>query len=427
MNNPDQNKSKKVLLSAAFVGLIVLVSIGLVIVTLSYWGEGFSQAGILDFFLQRRSFEQVTQNQNLSPYQSVLSLEQAVINVVKSNTNAVVSVIETKDVPVLEQCLKTSPLGDILDDPFFKQFFGDTFRFQIPDVCQKGTEKQEVGGGSGFVISSDGLIVTNKHVVADIDSEYTVLTNDGRQLEAEVLARDPFQDFAILKVKASGLPTVELGNSDSVAIGQFVVAIGNALGEFRNTVSFGVVSGFRKNIAASGAAGFQEVLEEVIQTDAAINPGNSGGPLLNLRGEVVGINTAIARGAQNIAFTIPINRVKRSITSFQETGRIVYPFLGVRYVTVNAQVQKERNLPVDYGALLVAGDNQPAVVSDSAAEKAGLKTGDIILEINNQRIDEQNTLAKLIQQYQPGQSIKLKILREGQERVINVVVGEQTS
>ena len=428
MDNLEQQKSRKVLLSVTFIGLIVLIAIVLVVTGLSYLNKSFSQAGIFDFLFKNRPesvFE--SSDQEAAPYQSVLSLEQAVINVVKNNANAVVSVIQTKNVPILERCFRTKPFGDVLDDPLFKRFFGDAFELQVPDVCERGSEQIEVGGGTGFVIGSDGLIVTNKHVVIDTDSQYTVLTNEGKKLEAEVLARDPFQDFAILKIESFDLPTVKLGNSDSIEIGQFVVAIGNALGEFRNTVSVGVVSGIRNNIAASGAAGFQEVLDEVIQTDAAINPGNSGGPLLNLRGEVIGINTAIARGAQNIGFTIPINKIKRSINSFQTTGKIVYPFLGVRYVIVNTQIQKERDLDVDYGALLESSDSQPAVVEDSAAQEAGLKAGDIILEINNQRIDEQRTLAKLIQRYQPGQVVKIKVLRGDKELLIDIKLGEKTS
>jgi len=433
-DNSKETRSEnppKVLLSAAFGGLVVLILFGLVLANLGPIGQKISQirvADLFNFFFTDRQAAQNVNNQTPLSYQPQFDLEQRVINVVKENSGAVVSVIQTKDVPILEQCYKSSsPFDEFLNDPFFKQFFGDNFSFQVPDVCQKGVERKEVGGGTGFIIASDGLIVTNKHVVADTNSEYTVLTNDGRKLKAEVLARDPFQDFALLKINTNGLTTVKLGDSDSVQVGQFVVAIGNALGEFRNTVSFGVVSGIRRNISASGPSGFQEILDEVIQTDAAINPGNSGGPLLNLKGEVIGINTAIAQGAQNISFTIPINKVKRSLKSFETSGKIVYPFLGVRYISITAEIQKERKLPVDYGALLVAGDSQPAIVKGSPAEKAGLKAGDIILEVNNQRISEQNTLSRLLQQYQPNETVHLKILRDNQEKIIDVVLSQKTS
>ncbi|RJQ14838.1 PDZ domain-containing protein [Candidatus Parcubacteria bacterium] len=418
------NQNQKILLKRSVVGILVLVGGAVLVAGLATYGGGF-KASLLDFFWKKISSPAINIPEPVVSYQSALDIERAVISVVKGNSDAVVSVIQTKDVPILEQCVRSEPFG-FSDDPFFRQFFGD-IRIEVPYICEKGTQKKEVGGGTGFVISSDGLIVTNKHVVVDGKSQYTILTNSGQKLEARVLAKDPFQDFAILKVEASGLPTVIFGNSDSIEIGQFVIAIGNALGEFRNTVSFGVVSGIRRNISAFGPSGFREVLEEVIQTDAAINPGNSGGPLLNLKGEVVGINTAVAQDAQNIGFTIPINRVKRSIESFKINGKIVYPYLGVRYVTITPQIQKERNLPVDRGALLVGGDGEPAVVKDSPAEKSGFKAGDILLEVNGERIVEENTLSRLLQKYQPKEVVSIKFLRNKEERFLEVILGEQVS
>ena len=234
-----------------------------------------------------------------------LELELKTIpEVVKDASPAVVSVIISKYVPILEQEYY-NPFGD--DSPF---------KILIPRLKQKGTELKEVGGGSGFIVSADGLIVTNKHVVLDEEAEYTVLTNDGNKFPAKILARDPVQDVAVLKIDANNLPIVKLGDSDNIEIGQTVIAIGNALGEFRNTVSAGIVSGLMRTITAGGG-GFSEELEEVIQTDAAINPGNSGGPLLNLYGEVVGVNTAMASGAENIAFAIPINKIKATLGEMQ--------------------------------------------------------------------------------------------------------------
>lgn len=373
-------------------------------------------------FLWPKNLQQTTQTneQKIQSYESSLSIEQAVIDVVKKASPAVVSIIQTKDVPIIERYYV---------DPF-QDFFGDfgPFGFQLPQYRQNGTQKQEVGGGSGFIITSDGLVVTNKHVVIDEDSEYTVLTNDGKKYSAKVLARDPLQDLAIIKIEASNLPVVMLGDSDGIQIGQFAIAIGNALGEFRNTVSFGVVSGMRRNVDAGDRKGFQEVIDEVIQTDAAINPGNSGGPLLNLKGEVIGINTAMAQGAENIGFALPINKAKRDITAVKETGKIVYPFLGVRYVIINSDIKKDQNLSVDYGALIGSGEQgEPAIVSGSPAQKAGLRSGDIILEVNGNKITTENTLSKVIQLFNPGTSVQLKILRGDVEKMITVVLGEKSS
>jgi serine protease Do len=352
--------------------------------------------------------------------------EQTVIKVVKDVSPAVVSVIATKDLPVIEQYFREyNPFEDFFSNPF--DFFSP-FQFRVPEYRQKGTEKKEVGGGTGFIISSDGFIITNKHVVDIEGAEYTVLTNDGQKYPAKVLARDPVQDVAILKVEKTGLPIVKLGDSDKIEIGQSVIAIGNALGEFRNTVSTGVVSGLQRSItAASGAGGGVENLEDLIQTDAAINPGNSGGPLLNLQGEVIGINVAMASGAQSIGFALPINLAKKGIDQVKSKGKISYPFLGIRYTIITPALKEQNNLPVDYGALIVKGDNssEPAIVSGSPADKGGLKENDIILEIDGQRIDINHTLAKMIQDKNVGDSVKLKVLRDGKEMEVVVALGER--
>jgi len=239
----------------------------------------------------------------------LVSYETQVVSAAKTASPAVVAITISKYVPIIEQC-PYNPFSNL--PPEFQQFFGQNLQFYQP--CQKGTKLQEVGGGSGFIISADGLILTNKHVVADTAAEYTVFTNDGKKYSAKVLARDPNIDIAVIKISASNLPTVKLGDSDSIQVGQTAIAIGNALGEFRNTVNVGVVSGLSRNITASGG-GLTETIYNVIQTDASINPGNSGGPLLNLRGEVMGINTAIAQNAQSIGFAIPINQVKEIISN----------------------------------------------------------------------------------------------------------------
>ncbi len=354
--------------------------------------------------------------------------EELIIKAVKEFSPAVVSIIITKDLPVYEQYY-TSPFDDF--------FGGGFFNFQVPQLRQNGTEKKEIGGGTGFIVSEEGFVLTNKHVVLDEAAEYTILTNSGKKFPAKVLARDPVKDLAVLKIDkesivnvgggvvAKPFATVKLGDSSSLEIGQTVIAIGNALGEFRNTISVGVVSGLSRTITASGG-GLAETLEDVIQTDAAINPGNSGGPLLNLRGEVIGINTAIVEGAQNIGFALPINSAKKDINQVKTLGRIAYPFLGVRYVLLNDEIQKENDLPVNYGAWVQKGSGgEAAIYVGSAAEKAGVKEGDIILRFNNKKITIDNSLADLIIEKNPGETISLTILRENHERIINVVLGER--
>lgn len=352
-------------------------------------------------------------------YVSQVSHEQSIIDAVGRASPSVVSIVVSKDLPIIERC-PYNPFQGFL--PGFEQFFGGETQFFVP--CPGETRLQEIGGGSGFIISADGLIVTNKHVVADEDASYTVLTNDGNKYAASVLARDPIQDFAVLKINARGLPTLTLGDSDGIALGQTAIAIGNALGEYRNTVSVGVISGLAREITAVAPGGRPQTIRGVIQTDAAINVGNSGGPLLNLNGEVIGINTAIVSGAQNIGFAIPINQVKPAIESVRKTGRIVVPYLGVRHITVTADLQKRENLPVAHGALLRGNAQNPAIVPGSPAEKAGLKAEDIILELNGKKIDAENPLGALIVRRQSGDTVTLKVLRGGQVLTIAAVLGE---
>ncbi|MDO8523201.1 MAG: trypsin-like peptidase domain-containing protein [bacterium] len=291
-------------------------------------------------------------------------------------------------------------------------------------------KKVPISVGSGFFVSGDGLILTNKHVVDDMAAEYTVITNSGKKMVAKVLERDSLNDMAVLKIDppvgGSNYTTIALGDSDSVKIGQSAIVIGNALGEFQNTVSVGVISGLARSLAASGLASGQEDLNGVIQTDAAINPGNSGGPLLNLKGEVIGLNTAIAEGAQNIGFAIPINQIKRSLASVKSGGKIIYPFLGVRYIMVTPEIKDQNKLIVDYGALVINGANgEAAIMPGSPAEKAGIIEKDIILEFGGKKVTKDDALGKLIADSKISEKITLKILRDGKAMNIDVTLEER--
>lgn len=349
--------------------------------------------------------------------------ESLAISAIKKANPAVVSIIITKDLPKIEQ-FNFNPFGN---DPFFKQFFGE--EFNVPQFRQQGTEKKEIGGGTGFIVSSDGYIVTNKHVVSDKKAEYTVLSNDEKKYPAKVLALDPTNDLAIIKIDQKNLPVLSLGDSDKLQIGQSVIAIGNSLGEFRNTASLGIISGLMRSITASGSGIGTEQLSNIIQTDAAINPGNSGGPLLNLKGEAVGVNVAMAQDAQSIGFAIPINDVKKIINDVKTKGRIITPWLGVRYMIVNSDLKEKNNLSVDYGALITRGSEpgELAVLPGSPADKAGLIENDIILEFNGVKVDGKNSLIALIGKCSVGDEIALKILRKGAEKQIKVKLEERKS
>ncbi|MEK7499610.1 MAG: trypsin-like peptidase domain-containing protein [Patescibacteria group bacterium] len=237
--------------------------------------------------------------------------EKTVIQTVENVQKSVVSIVISKDVPIIEQSF---PQGF---DPF-SQFFGNgssPFSIQIPQLEQKGTKRQDIGGGSGFLVSADGMIVTNRHVVDQEGAEYTVFLNDGTKHTAKIVARDQLNDIAVLKIDVNNLPFLSFADSSALKVGQTAIAIGNSLGELRNTVSTGVVSGLSRSITAGNGFGKSEQLNEVIQTDAAINPGNSGGPLLNLSGQVIGVNVAIAQGSQNVGFALPANEIKKVVES----------------------------------------------------------------------------------------------------------------
>ncbi|MBD3330786.1 PDZ domain-containing protein [Candidatus Peregrinibacteria bacterium] len=354
-----------------------------------------------------------------------LILEDYIVNAVENSTSAVVSIIVSQDVPVLEQYYEeynSDPFGGMFNSPFG----GSPFSFQVPKYRETGeTELRQIGGGSGFLVSSDGYIITNKHVVSEEDFEYTVFLDDGSEYEAQVIARDPLNDIAVLKIEGNEFPYLEFGDSDALKLGQTVIAIGNPLLEYNNSVSTGVVSGLGRSIIAGnrGFGGSAEELDGVIQTDAAINPGNSGGPLLNLNGQVIGVNVAVA-SAENIGFSLPANTVKSAFQSVKENGKIVRPFLGIRYMQITEQLKEANNLDTDYGVLIVRGQKLEdlAVIPGSPADKAGLMENDIILEIDGEKLDGEKSLAKIIAAKSVGDKVVFKVLHKGKEKTIEVVL-----
>lgn len=321
--------------------------------------------------------------------------ESVVTRVVEKSTPSVVTV----------SISKTSQAQNPMD------LFGFGF-FGIPyNQPQRQQQKIEQDIGSGFVIDKNGLIVTNKHVVADNGAKYKVVVNNAGKdeiLEVKNIYRDPLTDMAILKVDKSDLVPVNLGDSDKLKVGQLVIAIGTALGEFRSTVTTGVISGLGRGITAGSPVDGSEKLDNVIQTDAAINPGNSGGPLLNSSGEVIGVNVAVSQSGQNIGFALPINLVKESIKNFNTTGQFERPFLGVSYTMIG----QRKALLND----VVKGAYVQEIV-DGPAKNAGIQAEDIITEIDSEKLDDVGgkTLAEIIAKKKVGQEVNLKVWRDGKE------------
>ncbi len=297
----------------------------------------------------------------------------------------------------------------------------------IPDGTVDDRGMVQTGGGSGFIVAPNGLILTNKHVVSEQKAEYTVILNDGRAFPATILSRDPINDVAILKIAVDKLPCVRLGDATKLELGQSLIAIGNALGIFRNTVSVGIVSGLSRSITAQAEPNAPpQEMRGLIQTDAAINPGNSGGPIVDRDGCVVGVNAAIVSGAQSIGFAIPVNAARRDIDDIKKYGRIRRPLLGLRYTMIDATLQKKMGLPVDYGALTMReGLHGPAVVPKSPAEKAGLKENDIVLTINGKKLDSDHPVQDFLENSNVGDEIELLILREGKQFPIKMALIER--
>jgi serine protease Do len=281
--------------------------------------------------------------------------------------------------------------------------------------------------GTGIIVSSDGLIMTNRHVVADTNAVYTVKTADGETLKnARVVARDTFNDIAFVRVDAKNLPAIAIGSSANLQVGQKVVAIGNALGQLQNTVTEGIVSGIGRPITAGSSSDStsSEQLTNLIQTDAAINEGNSGGPLVNLDGQLVGMNTATASSAQSIGFAIPVSDTVNLIASVEKTGKIVRPYIGIRYIPVTADIALSYNLKSTDGAWLNGTEALPSVIAGSPAEKAGLQNNDIITKVNNDKVTKSISIQSLIGRYNVGDTVKLTVVRDGKEKIINVTLTE---
>jgi serine protease Do len=287
--------------------------------------------------------------------------------------------------------------------------FGPFSFFDIP-VPEEDAPAETRGIGTGFVISADGLIVTNKHVVSESQGKYFIITSKEKKYTVENIYRDPLNDVALIKINPSEysnekLTPVTLGDSASLQVGQYVVAIGTALGEFQNTVTTGVISGLGRGITAgSPLEGSVERLDNVIQTDAAINPGNSGGPLLNSSGQVIGVNTAVSADGQNIGFAIPINSIKDSLTTFNRTGKFERPYLGIAYRMISKDVAVMNDLP--------EGAYVQQVVSNSPADEAGIQRGDIITNLDGKRINTKIQLSTALSDKKVGDTVRITLFRD---------------
>lgn len=401
MHNNNNNLGVIIATSALTAVLVMLVGLGVV-------SENREKIGT---YLLAGANNSVSETNTIQTPAS----QSSVVKAVEKSNPAVVSIIVTKDVPIIERNY-SSPFDDL-----FEEFFG------VPQQQPRGgtgTQERQIGGGSGFFVTADGLIVTNKHVVDDEDAEYTVFTNDGKKHSARVIARDPSLDIALIRIENGSYPYLNFASSKDLDLGQTVIAIGNALGEFENTVSVGVVSGLSRSIVAGSAFGQAEQLDEVIQTDAAINPGNSGGPLLDMNGNVIGVNVAVAAGSQNIGFALPSDMVKVVVDSVKSTGKISRPYIGVRYVPITEAIQQAENLPTDYGVLVSSDADQPAVIAGSPAAKAGIKDRDIILEFDGIKLTSERQLATVIRSKKVGETVSVKILRGGSEQTLQVTLEE---
>ena len=370
--NNSELRNKKVALPA----LLVIVSLG---------------AGFFGGWLGSKNRVNLTDKNTKASQQIILNESQLISEIAKNVGPSVVSVNVTS---------KSSQMD----------FFGNS------------RPTQEESAGTGFILNAEGVIITNRHVVPKGASDVSVTLSDGTELDnVSVIGRtndgDPL-DVSFLKIndkKGKTLQPVKLGDSSKMQVGDKVIAIGNALGQFQNTVTAGIISGHGRSIQASDGRNLanSETLEDLFQTDAAINQGNSGGPLVNVNGEVIGINTAIAGNAQNIGFAIPLNDVKGLITSVLKEGKLLRPYLGVRYVLLTDDYAYQYNLSVKRGAYIAPTQGQSSIIADSPADKAGLKEKDIIVKVNDTNIDENNSLTGILGRLSVGDTVSLSVVRDG--------------
>lgn len=362
-----------------------------------FLAAAFTSGAIADRFFGRKSLSNPAVNQK------IVTEESIVIDVAEKSSPSVVTV----SIVV--------PKRRVLDfNPF-----GRGFSSRI-----EGGNPQDIG--SGFIVSKDGLIVTNKHVVSNKTAKYKVITKDNKEYEVKEVNRDPANDLAVLKIDPSSpsasegqvLQPLELGSSDNLKVGQFVIAIGTALGEFRHTVTTGVISGLGRGISAgSPFEGYVERLDDVIQTDAAINPGNSGGPLINSHGQVIGINVAVAQGAQNIGFALPVNVLKKALDQFKTSGHFAgKAFLGVQYQMISRNTAVANDIP--QGAYVMD------IVAGSPAENAQIKIDDIITKIDGVTLTDKNALSDIIAKKNVGDKVTLHVWRDSTEIDVTVVLSD---
>ncbi len=343
----------------------------------------------------------------------MLNQEQKIIKIIEKTLPAVVSIESYKNLKEIE---KKKPQWIF---PFFEK---DIFK---TDELKKKVSGEHIhfGGGSGFIIDQSGIVATNAHVIVRDYLDYEITDSSGKKFLASLISTDIIHDVSFLKIKSeSSFLSIPLGDSSKIKLGQSVLAIGNALGIFSNTVSSGIISGLLRNIKANNES-ISENLHGLIQTDAAINPGNSGGPLINMAGEAIGINAASVTRAENIGFAIPINVIKKDLEQIKKYGKIIRPFLGIKYITLDQKIGKILNLPVDYGALAINQDRaSDSIIKNSPAHKAGVKNKDIILAIDDKKITSSFTIQDFLDNAKVGQKISLKILRDGKEIVLNATL-----
>lgn len=352
--------------------------------------------------------------------------DKKTIKITKKIMGAMVSIVISKQIKELEKEIQDEVREE---NPQDKKEIAEIEKneLKIADLLVDENGLVEVGNGSGFIVDSNGIILTNKHVIEDKNANYVVVLNDDRKFKAEIISRDPINDIAILKIKAINLPFVKLGDASKLQLGQSLIAVGNALGIFRNTVSVGIVSGLSRSIMTQADPKFPpQEMRGLIQTDAAINPGNSGGPLLNENGEAIGINSAIVSGAQNIGFAIPINSAIRDLNDIKKFGKIRRPLLGIRYIMIDDNLKEKMNLPINYGALVIKEDkNGDAVIKDSPAEKANIMENDIILSFNGEKLKANHPIQDILENMSVGDIIKLDILRNGKQIITELKLAER--